>query len=77
MSYYANETRKSDTAPGHRPGRRRNRAMLAYADSPEGRMKIENARREFRDGEGIEVTPNYSKTWTTALPNASHGGARQ
>ncbi|MGO9004267.1 MAG: hypothetical protein ACLQIQ_00275 [Beijerinckiaceae bacterium] len=33
------------------------RAMLAYADSPEGRAKIENARQEFRDGKGIEVTP--------------------
>ncbi len=31
--------------------------MLAYADSPEGRAKIENARQEFRDGKGIEVTP--------------------
>jgi hypothetical protein len=33
------------------------RAMLAYANSPEGRAKIEIARQEFRDGKGIEVTP--------------------
>jgi hypothetical protein len=33
------------------------RAMLDYADSPEGRTKIENARQEFRESKGIEVTP--------------------
>jgi hypothetical protein len=32
------------------------RAMLAYAASPEGQAKIENARQEFRDGKGIPVT---------------------
>jgi hypothetical protein len=37
------------------------RAMLAYADSPEGEAKIENARQEFRDGKGIEVTPQLFK----------------
>jgi hypothetical protein len=33
------------------------RALLAYAESPEGRAKIERARQEFRDGKGIEATP--------------------
>ena len=31
--------------------------MLAFADSPEGRAKIEDARQEFRDCKGIKVTP--------------------
>jgi hypothetical protein len=35
------------------------RAMLAYAASPEGSAKIENARQEIRDGKGIVVTPAY------------------
>ncbi len=37
------------------------RAMLAYANSPEGKAKIENARQEFRDGKGVEVTPQLFK----------------
>ena len=37
------------------------RAMLAYADSPDGRAKIEKARQEIRDGKGIEVTPQMFK----------------
>jgi hypothetical protein len=35
------------------------RAMLAYADSPEGRAEIENARQEIRDGKGIVVTHRH------------------
>lgn len=35
------------------------RAMLDYAASPEGRAKIETARREIRDGKGIPATPDY------------------
>lgn len=34
-------------------------AMLAYAGSPDGRARIETARRELRDGKGIIVTPAY------------------
>ena len=34
-------------------------AMLAYAESPEGRAKIMKARRELADGEGIVITPEY------------------
>ena len=35
------------------------RAILAYAASPEGRMRIEHARRELQEGKGIIVTPGY------------------
>jgi hypothetical protein len=35
------------------------RAMLAYAASPEGRARIEQARRELQEGKGIIVTPGY------------------
>ncbi len=35
------------------------RAMLAYAASPEGRARIEQARRELQGGKGIIVTPGY------------------
>ena len=35
------------------------RAMLAYAESPAGRARIEKARQEFRDGKGILVTPQH------------------
>ena len=35
------------------------RAMLAYAESPEGRARIEQARRELNSGEGIVVSPAY------------------
>jgi hypothetical protein len=35
------------------------RAMLAYAASQEGRARIEQARRELQEGEGIIVTPGY------------------
>lgn len=34
-------------------------AMLAYAASPEGRARIEQARRELQEGKGIIVTPGY------------------
>jgi hypothetical protein len=35
------------------------RAMLDYAESPDGRAKIEKARLELRDGKGILVTPQH------------------
>jgi hypothetical protein len=35
------------------------RAMLAYAASPEGRARIEQARQELQEGKGIIVTPGY------------------
>jgi hypothetical protein len=35
------------------------RAMLAYAASPEGRARIEHARKELQEGKGIVVTPGY------------------
>ncbi len=35
------------------------RAMLAYAASPEGRARIEHARRELQEGKGIVITPGY------------------
>lgn len=35
------------------------RAMLAYAASPEGRARIEQARRELQEGKGIVVKPGY------------------
>jgi hypothetical protein len=35
------------------------RAMLASAASPEGRARIEQARRELQEGKGIIVTPGY------------------
>jgi hypothetical protein len=35
------------------------RAMLAYAASPEGRARIEQARQELEEGKGIIVTPDY------------------
>ena len=35
------------------------RAMLAYADSPAGRTRIEKARQELRDGKGIAITPQH------------------
>jgi hypothetical protein len=34
-------------------------AMLAYVASPEGRARIEQARRELQEGKGIVVTPGY------------------
>jgi hypothetical protein len=36
------------------------RSMLAYAESSEGRAKIEKARREIRDGKGIVITQEHS-----------------
>ena len=33
--------------------------MLAYVASPEGRARIEQARRELQEGKGIVVTPGY------------------
>ena len=33
------------------------RAMLAYVESAEGYARIEKARHELRNGEGIVVTP--------------------
>jgi hypothetical protein len=36
------------------------RAMLAYAETPTGRAKIEKARREIRDGKGVVVTSGYA-----------------
>ena len=35
------------------------RAMLDYASRPEGRAKIDKARRDIRDGKGIVVTSGY------------------
>lgn len=35
------------------------RAMLAYAASSEGRVHIEQARRELQEGKGIIITPGY------------------
>jgi hypothetical protein len=35
------------------------RAMLAYAESPAGRARIEKARQELRDGKGIAITPQH------------------
>ena len=34
-------------------------AMMRYAESEQGRARIENARHELRDGKGILVTPAY------------------
>jgi hypothetical protein len=34
-------------------------SMLAYAASPAGRARIEKARQELRDGQGITVAPGY------------------
>jgi len=35
------------------------RDMLAYAESPAGRARIEQAREEIRQGKGIAMTPEY------------------
>jgi hypothetical protein len=34
-------------------------SMLAYAASPAGRARIEKARQELRDGQGITIAPGY------------------
>ncbi len=48
---------KSKSLPPIIPINDETRAMLDYASSPEGRAKIENGRREIREGKGILGTP--------------------
>jgi hypothetical protein len=50
---------KSVAAPAVVPVNDETRAMLNYAASPESRAKIERARQELREGEGISVTDGY------------------
>jgi hypothetical protein len=47
------------------------RAMLAYAASPEGRARIEQARRELQEGKGIIVTPGYFDEMKRRSSNAA------
>jgi hypothetical protein len=49
------------------------RAMLAYAASPQGRARIEQARRELQDGKGIVVTPGYFDEMKRRITNHRKG----
>ena len=49
------------------------RAMLAYAESPEGRARIEHARRELSGGEGIVVSPAYFDDLNRRISNRKKG----
>jgi hypothetical protein len=50
---------KSQSLPHIIPINDETRAMLDYASSPEGCAKIENGRREIREGKGITGTPGF------------------
>ncbi len=50
------------------------RSMLAYAESPIGRAKIERARQELRDGQGIVVTPDYFVDLNKRIAKRARGG---
>ena len=49
------------------------RAMLAYAQTPEGRAKINKARQQLRDGKGITVTPAYVKDLNRRISERANG----
>ena len=50
------------------------RAMLAYAASPEGRARIDQARRELQEGKGIIVTPGYFDEMKRRVADRRKGG---
>ncbi len=49
------------------------RAMLAYAQSREGRARIEQARQELREAKGIVISPAYFDELNDRIDNRTKG----